>query len=79
MGFYVQIQRKSSDGVKSNYMFSNEKGYGEFSINEQSGKIDYYKKMPNDSKNIYFSRAAYKVVKTWQSSGSLPDKEVWAS
>ncbi|AOP82305.1 hypothetical protein [Enterobacter hormaechei] len=79
MGFYVQIQKKSSDGKTSNYVFFNENGSGEFSVNEQSGKIDYYCKMPNDVKNVYFSRAAFKVIKHWQTSGKLPDAELWAS
>lgn len=60
-------------------MCFNENGSGEFSVNEQSGKIDYYCKMPNDVKNVYFSRAAFKVIKHWQTSGKLPDAEVWAS
>ncbi|EHN8719220.1 MULTISPECIES: hypothetical protein [Enterobacter cloacae complex] len=79
MGIYVQIQRTSSNGKISKYMFSNGIGKGEFSVNESSGKIDYYEKMPNDSKNLHFSRAAYKVIKYWQETGTLPEKETWAS
>ncbi|SXE54258.1 hypothetical protein [Klebsiella variicola] len=79
MGFYVQIQKKSSQNGKSKYVFYNEKGSGEFSINESDGKIDYYQKMPNDSSNMAFSRAAVKVLKYWKTNGKLPDREVWAS
>lgn len=79
MGFFVQIQKKSSQDGKSNYVFYNEQGSGEFSINESNGKIDYYQKMPNDSRNMIFSRAAVKVLKYWEVNGKLPDREVWAS
>lgn len=79
MGIYVQIQRKSSEGSNTNYIFSNENGSGEFSIDKNNGKIDYYRKMPNDIKNLYFSRAAFKVIKYWEVNGKLPESEVWAS
>lgn len=79
MGIYVQIQKKSSANGVSNYMFSNEFGSGEFSINEKTGALDYYKKMPNDPRKLFFSRAAYKIVKSWEKNGKLPDSEVWSS
>ncbi|MFZ5271582.1 hypothetical protein [Enterobacter asburiae] len=79
MGIYVQIQKQSSEGNNTNYLFFNENGSGEFSIDNTNGKINYYRKMPNDLKNIYFSRAAFKVIKHWQANGMLPDSEVWAS
>ncbi|WP_324761367.1 hypothetical protein VPB88_19155 [Klebsiella pneumoniae] len=79
MGFYVQIQKTSSQDGKSKYVFYNERGRGEFSINESTGKIDYYQKMPNDTSYIAFSRAAIKVLKYWEANGKLPDQEVWAS
>ncbi|HHN8405159.1 TPA: hypothetical protein ACRRXZ_003738 [Morganella morganii] len=79
MGIYVQVSKKSSSSGITSYVFSSNFRSGEFSINENTGQIDYYKKMPDDDKQVYFSRAARKIITTWKQTGILPDNEVWVS
>lgn len=79
MGIYVQVSKKSSSSGITSYVFSSNFRSGEFSINENTGQIDYYKKMPDDDKQIYFSRAARKIIATWKQTGILPENEVWVS
>ncbi|MBW3118884.1 hypothetical protein GKR56_17205 [Providencia alcalifaciens] len=79
MGIYVQVSKKSSYSGITSYEFSSDLGSGEFSVNESTGAVDYYKKMPEDKKCIYFSRAARKVINSWKENGKLPEYEVWMS
>ncbi|WP_341266203.1 hypothetical protein WKC53_08640 [Morganella morganii] len=44
MGIYVQVSKKSSSSGITSYVFSSNFRSGEFSINENTGQIDYYKK-----------------------------------
>lgn len=80
MGICIEIRKLHSEGTITNYIFSCELGEGEFCIDMQDDvDITYYKKMPNDKKNLYFNRAAYKVIQVWRDVGLLPERATWAS
>lgn len=80
MAILVKVERVNTLGNVVTYSFSSEIGRtGTFSIDRVTGSLQLISSMPNDSRKMYFTRAARKVMTDWKTNGYLPDTTCWAS
>lgn len=79
MAIYISITKLTDNNDFADYSFSdNDKQSGVLRLIKSSGKIELLTALPNDEKESFYQRAAYKVKKHWE-AGELPEKTCWAS
>ncbi|WP_338570502.1 hypothetical protein VRB37_16545 [Erwinia billingiae] len=80
MAILVKVEKIKTLNDVVTYSFSNEIGKeGTFSIDRLTGSLQLISSLPNDSRKMYFTRAARKVMADWQRDGYLPEHTYWAS
>ena len=77
--FYIMIHKEGETAQSAQYRFeADHQRVGRFEIDKATGRVELLSPMPGDEKEMFFQRAAVKIIRAWR-EGRLPDRAEWAS
>lgn len=84
MAYHIEILKFEETDEMAKYKFRPTSSkysitdYGVFEITKKNGEVALLKQVTNDTKNVFYMRAMFKILTCWR-KGYLPEKEEWAS